>query len=858
MSTPQFAMYGVDQAHTGRCTAVAPAHPVLKWKCPTGSIYAGSAIGADGTIYVGSEAGGIYAVNPNGTVLWKYGSTLSVLNPAIATDGTIYAGTPYAFVALNPNGTLKWSLPFTPMYHPVVGTDGTIYIYSRSNTFYALNPDGTTRWTWDVRIVSSVRSFSTVIAADGTIYVIDDYNCYAINSDGTLKWSYSVWHNPQPALADDGTIYLVSPNEFIALNTDGTLKWQSSIDGGTTALAVGHDGSIYISDYVSLIAYNPNGTVKWRHVAGVPAVSHLVIDAMGTLIVACNGYMEDDANYLCAVNPNGTLRWSVPVCDIDDASPSIGADGTIYLGTGPDDNGAFNAYNDIASSITVTSPNGGESWLQGSNHYVTWTSTGVIGNVNISLYKGGVRDSVLTLNVPNTGVYAWAIPATQTLGTDYKVRVTAVADPTITDDSDANFSIVAPPPSLTVTSPNGGESYLSGSAQTITWTSTGTVANVNLLLYKGGVLNTTLVTDIANTGSWVWAINATQPEGVDYRVVVQDVADPTFSDMSDDNFTITTPPALYITYPTKPGIVFVQGQTYNITWVSVNVPEHVIIQLYKGGLFNTTISDSTPNTGSLYWTVPTAQTPGTDYQVFISAEGHADINTISASDFAIVAPPPSLTVTSPNGGETFDSGSTQTITWTSTGDVGNVSLALYESGALDSVIATNIGNTGSYAWAIPPTQATGTTYRVLIAEVSDGGIDDTSDENFTILQPLPDLSGALKIKLPEGWHTIVPMSVTPSLQSKVLVIEAPVVGLSYVMWTPPVPCTVVLDPATLIYCLRAGVVDMSAHVTFSGLPALYAVLPAGTPLVVTITAVSVAPHVPDSVSFALVYQPTGG
>ena len=34
-------------------------------------------------------------------------------------------------------------------------------------------------------------------------------------------------------------------------------------------------------------------------------------------------------------------------------------------------------------AITVTSPNGGESWEVGSVHNITWTSAGAVGNVMI-------------------------------------------------------------------------------------------------------------------------------------------------------------------------------------------------------------------------------------------------------------------------------------------------------------------------------------------------------------------------------------------------------------------------------------------------------------------------------------------
>lgn len=49
-------------------------------------------IGVDGTIYIGSHDNKLYAINPDGTLKWRYDTNGSCLgNPiAIANDGTLY------------------------------------------------------------------------------------------------------------------------------------------------------------------------------------------------------------------------------------------------------------------------------------------------------------------------------------------------------------------------------------------------------------------------------------------------------------------------------------------------------------------------------------------------------------------------------------------------------------------------------------------------------------------------------------------------------------------------------------------------------------------------------------------------
>jgi outer membrane protein assembly factor BamB len=50
-------------------------------------------VGADGTIYIGSWNGNLYAINPDGSLRWKFatGSTVDS-SPAIGNDGSLYFG----------------------------------------------------------------------------------------------------------------------------------------------------------------------------------------------------------------------------------------------------------------------------------------------------------------------------------------------------------------------------------------------------------------------------------------------------------------------------------------------------------------------------------------------------------------------------------------------------------------------------------------------------------------------------------------------------------------------------------------------------------------------------------------------
>jgi M6 family metalloprotease-like protein len=93
-----------------------------------------------------------------------------------------------------------------------------------------------------------------------------------------------------------------------------------------------------------------------------------------------------------------------------------------------------------------------------------------------------------------------------------------------------------------------------------------------------------------------------------------------------------------------------------------------------------------------------------------------------------------MILTSPNGGEKWDRGTTQVITWLS-GIGGNVKIELFNNGVLSSTIAASTTNDGSHSWSIPTNQTPGSNYRIRITSVETPGTFDQSFADFTIVPP---------------------------------------------------------------------------------------------------------------------------
>jgi len=126
-----------------------------------------------------------------------------------------------------------------------------------------------------------------------------------------------------------------------------------------------------------------------------------------------------------------------------------------------------------------------------------------------------------------------------------------------------------------------------------------------------------------------------------------------------------------------------------------------------------------------------------DYQIDGDIYG-SDPHSVSG-DFQLEMSGPSLTMTSPNGGEVIAIDSALDITWNSAGGgASTVNLELSRnSGSSWTTIASSTNNDGSYNWTV-----TGPYSTECLVKVSspDGTVTDTSDAIFTIFQPVDWLS----------------------------------------------------------------------------------------------------------------------
>jgi len=352
----------------------------VKWTYNIGTNAEGSlAIGPDGTLYIGSHDGYLYAISKEGNHKWK-----------------AKIGTPTADVYQPDSLTCVRS-------SPAIGNDGTIYIASRDGYLFSISSEGLENWRFPVDILFDSWA-SPAIADDGTIYITSSYptdGLYAINPNGTEKWFYNSTQDEtheyltsfnSPSIGPDGTIYIGVPTGFIekpytletriiALNPNGTEKWKTEpINQLESSLAIADDGTIYVGSYsgeaeqAGLYAINSDGNIKWFFQCGG-------FEIMPTPGIGPDGtiYFGGHNSKFYALNPDGTEKWNITTDGIVESSPAIGSEGTIYFGATMA-NTNFYALN----------PNGTVKWRINSDKKGSVVSSPAIGSDGTVYVGGGV------------------------------------------------------------------------------------------------------------------------------------------------------------------------------------------------------------------------------------------------------------------------------------------------------------------------------------------------------------------------------------------------------------------------------------------------------------------------------------
>lgn len=219
----------LDQEHlytawSGQIRALPLNGSASDWSAGSVQTNGSVAILSNGLI-VYPGAGRVDAVDSTGKTAWQY----PVMDPPLSSD-----------VLLN-NGGHPPLGNFWLDSGIAVGADGTFYACAvdepdnerRANSrLIALSPDGTYKWEFHTSTLSFNRA-TPVIATDGTVYFgSGDGTLFALNSNGTKRWAVHTGADiVATMLAEDGTIYVVNSGALIAVSPEGKLRTRNPIAG---------------------------------------------------------------------------------------------------------------------------------------------------------------------------------------------------------------------------------------------------------------------------------------------------------------------------------------------------------------------------------------------------------------------------------------------------------------------------------------------------------------------------------------------------------------------------------------------------------------------------------------------------
>lgn len=379
-------------------------------------------------------------------------------------------------------------------------------------------------------------------------------------------------------------------------------------------------------------------------------------------------------------------------------------------------------------SITVVAPNGGENWLVADVDTIKWTSANLSENVKIEIdraYPSGVWETIVA-STANDGAHPWTVTGYAT--STARVRISGVTQMTVRDTSNADFSVQQR--TITISAPNGGETWVVGDVDTIRWSSLNLTENVRIELmraYPGGSWET-IAASTANDGVHPWIV--TSPLTTTARIRITGTVHGIAADTSHADFTIDQR-ALTVTSPDG-GEVWSEGDPREIEWDSDYVTGFVRIELnrsYPGAVWET-IEASYENSGSYIWLVTSPTT--TAARVRVVSLSYPAIGDTSDANFSIIPPNQSPTLAhDPLHDQTLSSFTVTAIA--ADDEAGFVVRMRYErcGGAADSVLLLPTANPDEFAATVGPLTAGVYTYDVIVRDI-DGAFAATDVSTFEV------------------------------------------------------------------------------------------------------------------------------
>ncbi len=309
-------------------------------------------VGQDGTVYV-TDNTTLYSMSPDGQLLWSLDGAGGGQPLSTGIDGTIYTSlNGKGIAAVNPDGTLQWKYdpPFDQrnIAGPNVGPDGKIYAMQerrdgQGHGMYAVNSDGRLDWTnvGDPPVGRADLGHAQIVFDSDRLYTgVEGFRgsfpasrCWSL--DGQQLWhtgsgGLSIPATTFPELRPGGgVLFRAGQNGVMALDPDGNVDWKTEHPSGAGLVigpAAGSNGNIYAGDWlgIDLWSLNPDGSTRWVIDSEDGNTVHSLTVAPDDSVVVATGVPGWTDAWLRGYHPaNGDLLWHVDFPHEDDLPPYI-------------------------------------------------------------------------------------------------------------------------------------------------------------------------------------------------------------------------------------------------------------------------------------------------------------------------------------------------------------------------------------------------------------------------------------------------------------------------------------------------------------------------------------------------------
>lgn len=352
-----------------------------RFRVDSGAITTDPVVAPDGTIYVMDDHGNLYALSPDGGLLWATKSGFQGSRLTRGFDGTLYTMADGILRATNPDGTHKWDFTDATLNWtisgPTVGPDGNVYGTTQLGGygFFSVTPEGQLRWRRQEIVDRTPRQHEIVFSA-GQAYINHRVNGLAGEwlmafrmSDGEPVWRREAENGSQPLIGPEGRIYVdwLQGTWFTRIfNPDGSLFLQQGRSLGSRRFSPDRS-KIYAN--LNGISALDSTTLEliWNAEIGLPLTGPPTPDPLDRFIVARTHRPGSPGN-IFTLETTGHLVWredfpSENGGDIIPASgPAFSPDGNgVYIGTAIPTYERVNEYSYlyafvVASRTQLTAP----------------------------------------------------------------------------------------------------------------------------------------------------------------------------------------------------------------------------------------------------------------------------------------------------------------------------------------------------------------------------------------------------------------------------------------------------------------------------------------------------------------------